>query len=157
MPRKKRVYKNKRFLKADPKFGNLMLSRFINYIMYDGKKSTAQTVMYDALDIVSEQTKNDPLVVFDTAIRNVTPILEVKARRVGGANYQIAQEVSSARRDMLAMRWLRDAARSRGGKTMAEKLAAELIDASNKEGGAMKKREDVHKMAEANRAFSHFG
>ncbi|MBI1833678.1 MAG: 30S ribosomal protein S7 [Candidatus Andersenbacteria bacterium] len=156
MPRKKRVYKNKRYIKPDPKFGNLMLSRFINYMMYDGKKSTAQTVVYGALAQVSEKTKNDPLVVFDAALRNVTPILEVKARRVGGANYQIAQEVRPERREMLAMRWLRDAARARGGKTMAEKLAAELIDASNKEGGAMKKREDVHKMAEANRAFSHF-
>ena len=156
MPRKKRVYKNKRYLKPDPKHGNLMLSKFTNYIMVDGKKSVAQRIVYGALEIVSDQTKNDALVVFDNALRNVMPILEVKARRVGGANYQIAQEVRPARREMLAMRWLRDAARSRSGKTMAEKLAAELIDASNKEGGAMKKREDMHRMAEANRAFSHF-
>jgi len=124
--------------------------------MYDGKKSVAQRVMYDALEIISEQTKNDPLMVFDAALRNVAPVLEVKARRVGGANYQIAQEVRPVRRDTLSMRWLRDASRSRGGKSMAEKLAAELIDASQKQGGAMKKREDMHRMAEANRAFSHF-
>ncbi|MEX1112211.1 MAG: 30S ribosomal protein S7 [Candidatus Andersenbacteria bacterium] len=156
MPRKKRVYKNKKYLKPDPKFSNVGLSKFINYIMFDGKKSVAQNVVYDALQIVSDKTKNDPITVFDAAMRNVAPVLEVKARRVGGANYQIAQEVRPDRRDTLAMRWLRDAARSRGGKTMAERLAAELIDASNKEGGAMKKREDVHRMAESNRAFSHF-
>ncbi|MEX0649899.1 MAG: 30S ribosomal protein S7 [Candidatus Andersenbacteria bacterium] len=156
MPRKKRVYKNKKHLKPDPKFGNLVLSKFINYIMKDGKKSVAQNVVYEALEIVSEKTKNDALSVFDAAMRNVAPVLEVKARRVGGANYQIAQEVRPERRETLAMRWLRDAARSRGGKTMAEKLAAELIDASNKEGGAIKKRDDVHRMAESNRAFSHF-
>ncbi len=157
MPRKKRVYKNKRYLKPDPKFGNLLLSRFINYMMFDGKKSTAQRIMYDALEIISKKTKTDPLTVFDAAMRNVAPVLEVKARRVGGANYQIAQEVRPDRRDTLAMRWLRDASRNRSGHGMAEKLAAELIDASNKEGGAMKKREEVHRMAESNRAFSHFG
>lgn len=156
MPRKKRVYKNKRYLKPDPKFQNLALSRFINYMMLDGKKSTSQKIVYGALDLVSEKTKNDPLLVFDAALRNVAPVLEVKARRVGGANYQIAQEVRPARRETLAMRWIRDASRARSGKSMAEKLAGELIDASNKEGGAIKKREDVHKMAEANRAFSHF-
>ncbi len=156
MPRKKRVYKNKRYLKPDPKFGNLMLSKFINRVMSAGKKSTAQKVVYRAMEIVSEKTKNDPLEIFDTAMRNVAPVLEVKAKRVGGANYQIAQEVRGERREALAMRWLSGAAASRGGKSMAEKLAAELIDASKKQGGAMKKREDVHKMAEANRAFSHF-
>ncbi|HSX24936.1 MAG TPA: 30S ribosomal protein S7 [Candidatus Andersenbacteria bacterium] len=156
MPRKKRVYKNKKHLQPDPKFGNLALSKFINYIMYDGKKSVAQRVMYEALELISEQTKNDPLMVFDTALRNVAPVLEVEARRVGGANYQIAQEVRPVRRDTLSMRWLRDASRARSGKSMAEKLAAELIDASQKQGGAMKKREDMHRMAEANRAFSHF-
>ena len=156
MPRKSRVYKNKKYLKPDPKFGNIVLSKFINQIMHDGKKSVAQGVVYDALDIISEKTKDDPLMVFDTAMRNVSPALEVKGRRVGGANYQIAQEVRGDRKETLAMRWLRDAARSRAGHTMAEKLAAEFIDASNKEGGAMKKREEVHRMAEANRAFSHF-
>ncbi len=156
MPRRKRVYKNKKFLKPDPKFGNLVLSRFINHIMLDGKKSTAQGIVYDALDLVSEQTKNDPLLVFDSAMRNVAPVLEVKARRIGGANFQVAIEVRGDRRETLAMRWIRDSARARKGRGMAEKLAAELIDASRKEGAAMKKREDVHRMAESNRAFSHF-
>jgi small subunit ribosomal protein S7 len=156
MPRKKRVYKNKRFLKPDPKFGNLMLSKFINQIMERGKKSTAQRIVYDALDLISTETKNDPLLVFDTAIRNVAPVLEVKARRVGGANYQIAIEVRSDRRETLAMRWIREATRNRKGAGMARKLADELVAASKKEGTAMKKREDVHRMAEANRAFSHF-
>jgi small subunit ribosomal protein S7 len=156
MPRRKRVYKNKKFLKPDPKFGNLMLSRFINHIMLDGKKTTAQSIVYNALDMVSEQTKNDPLLVFDSAMRNVAPVLEVKARRIGGANFQVAIEVRGDRKETLAMRWIRDAARSRKGRGMAEKLAAELIDASRKEGTAMKKREDVHRMAESNRAFSHF-
>jgi small subunit ribosomal protein S7 len=156
MPRKKRVYKNKKYLKPDPKFGNMALSKFINYMMYDGKKSVAQRIIYEALEIISNTTKNDPLMVFDTALKNVAPVLEVKARRVGGANYQIAQEVRPARRDTLSMRWLRDAARSRGGHSMAEKLAAELVEASQKTGGAMKKREDMHRMADANRAFSHF-
>lgn len=156
MPRKKRVYKNTKYLKPDPKFGNLMLSRFINYMMLDGKKSVSQRIVYGALEKISEETKNDPLVVFDTAMRNVAPVLEVKARRVGGANYQIAQEVRPQRRETLAMRWIRDAARSRSEKSMIERLSGELIDASNKEGGAMKKREEVHRMAEANRAFSHF-
>jgi small subunit ribosomal protein S7 len=156
MPRKKRVYRNKKFLRPDPKFGNLMLSRFINQIMRRGKKSIAQKVVYGALDIVSEKTKDDPLMVFDAAIRNVAPVLEVKGKRIGGANYQIAQEVRGDRRETLAMRWLKEAARTRSGKAMAEKLAAELIDASKKEGGAMKRREEVHRMAEANRAFSHF-
>src|SRR5689334_11434961 len=125
MPRKKRVYKNKRYLKPDPKLGNLALAKFINQMMRDGKKSTAQKIVYGAMDLVSEKTKNDPLMVFDTALRNVSPVLEVKARRVGGANYQIAQEVRPERRDTLAMRWLRDAARSRNGHSTAEKLAAE--------------------------------
>jgi small subunit ribosomal protein S7 len=156
MPRKKRIYKSKRYLKPDPKFGNLLLSKFINQIMRRGKKSTAQRIVYGALDIVSGQTKDDPLMVFDAAIRNVSPVLEVKGRRIGGANYQIAQEVRGGRREALAMRWLREAALSRNEKTMAEKLAAELVDAAKKEGGAMKKREEVHRMAEANRAFSHF-
>lgn len=156
MPRRKRVYKNKRFLKPDAKFNNIVLAKFINHIMRCGKKSTAQRVVYDALELVSAKTKDDPLMVFDTAMRNVSPLLEVKARRIGGANYQIAIEVRGDRKEALAMRWLREAALKRGGKTMAEKLAAEIIDASHKEGGAIKKREDVHRMAEANRAFSHF-
>lgn len=156
MPRRKRIYKNKKYLRPDAKFGNLMLAKFINQIMHDGKKSIAERIVYEALTLVSEQTKNDPLVVFDAAMRNVAPVLEVKARRIGGANYQVAIEVRGDRRETLAMRWLRDAARARGGKGMAEKLAAELVDASKKAGGAVKKRDDVHRMAESNRAFSHF-
>ena len=156
MPRKKRPYKNKKYLRPDPKFGNLMLSRFINQIMRRGKKSAAHKIVYGALDLISAQTKDDPIMIFDVAIRNVTPLLEVKGKRIGGANYQIAQEVRGDRRETLAMRWLREAALTRPGHTMAERLAAELIDASKKVGGAMKKREDVHRMAEANRAFSHF-
>lgn len=156
MPRRKRVYKNKKYLKPDPKFGNLVLSRFINQIMLGGKKSTAQSIIYEALDKISSETKGDPLAVFDTAMRNVAPVLEVKSRRIGGANFQIAIEVRGDRRETLAMRWLRDAARKRRGRGMAEKLAAELMEASRKEGGAIKKREDVHRMAESNRAFSHF-
>ena len=157
MPRRKRVYKNKKFLQPDPKFGNLLLSKFINQMMLDGKKSTAQKVVYDALQKVSDNTKNDPLLVFDQAIRNVGPALEVKARRIGGANYQVAIEVRGDRKETLAMRWLRDAVRGSKGRSTAERLAEELVAASNKEGTAMKKREDVHRMAEANRAFSHFG
>ncbi len=156
MPRKPRVYKNKKFLKPDPKFGNLALSKFINQIMIQGKKAAAQKIVYGALQQISDKTKTDPLMVFDSALRNVAPLLEVKARRVGGANYQVAMEVRGDRKETLAMRWLRDAARKRGGHGLAEKLAAELIDASKKEGGAMKKREEVHRMAESNRAFSHF-
>lgn len=156
MPRKPRVYRNKRYLKPDPKFGNLLLSKFINHLMYDGKKSVAQQAVYEALELVSAKTKNDPLMVFDSAIRNVAPVLEVKARRIGGANYQVAIEVRGERKEALAIRWIREAARSRPGKGFAEKLAAELVDASNKEGNAMKKRADVHRMAESNRAFSHF-
>lgn len=156
MPRRKRVYKNKKYLKPDPKFGNLALSRFINHIMLDGKKTTAQAIVYGALDKVSVETKNDPMAIFDTAMRNVAPVLEVKARRIGGANFQVAIEVRGDRKETLAMRWIRDAARARKGRGMTEKLAAELIDASRKEGGAIKKREDVHRMAESNRAFSHF-
>ena len=150
------MYKNKKYLKPDPKFGNIVLAKFINQVMRDGKKSGAQKSVYGALEMVSAQTKTDPLMVFDTAIRNVSPVLEVKAKRVGGANYQIAIEVRGDRKETLAFRWLRDAARARSGKSFAEKLAAELIDAAKKEGGAMKKREDVHRMAESNRAFSHF-
>jgi small subunit ribosomal protein S7 len=156
MPRKKRVYKNRKYLTPEPKFNNLALAKFINHLMVDGKKSKAQKIVYSALEKISAETKNDPLIVFDTALRNVAPVLEVKARRVGGANYQVAIEVRGDRKETLAMRWLKTAARGRQGKTMAEKLAAELIAAAKKEGGAMRKREDVHRMAESNRAFSHF-
>jgi small subunit ribosomal protein S7 len=134
----------------------VLIARFINQVMRRGKKTVARSVVYKAFDLISERMKQDPLTIFDTAIRNVSPVLEVKARRIGGANYQIAVEVRSERRTTLAMRWIIEAARRRSGTSMAENLAAELVEASRKEGGAMKKREDVHRMAEANRAFSHY-
>lgn len=148
--------KVRRDIAPDPKFGNVVLAKFINHLMRRGKKTVAQSVLYDAFDAISEKTKQDPLQIFDAALRNVTPVLEVKPRRIGGANYQIAIEVRPARRQTLAMRWILEAARSQKGKPMAERLASELVAASKKEGAAMKKREDVHRMAEANRAFSHF-
>jgi len=146
----------RRDIAPDPKFGNILIERFINQVMRDGKKTTARSVVYGAFDLISDRTKQDPLTIFDTAIRNVSPVLEVKAKRIGGANYQIAIEVRPERRMTLAMRWIVDAARGRKGAPMAEKLAQELSDAAKKEGTAMKKREDVHRMAEANRAFSHY-
>lgn len=145
-----------RDIAPDPKFGNVVIAKFINYLMRRGKKTTAQGVLYDAFEEISRTTKQDPLQTFDMAIRNVAPVLEVKARRIGGANYQIAIEVRPARRQALAMRWLLESASAKKGASMARRLAGELIAASKKEGGAMKKREDVHRMAEANRAFSHF-
>jgi len=133
-----------------------MIERFANHLMRGGKKTLARSIIYDAFDIISETAKQDPLSVFDIAIRNVSPVLEVRAKRVGGANYQIAMEVRAERRLTLAMRWLIQSARDRSGFLMPDKLAAELLDASKKEGGAMKKRDEVHRMAEANKAFSHF-
>lgn len=146
----------KRKIKADYRYHNLEVAKFINYIMTRGKKTVAQKVVYDALDIISQKTKKNPLEVFNLAVKNVSPVLEVKGRRVGGANYQIPMPVRGDRKLSLAFRWLIAAAKARKGKPMREKLASELIDASNKEGAAIKKREDVHKMAEANKAFAHF-
>lgn len=146
----------RRTIVPDPKFGNVVIAKFVNQLMRRGKKSVAQRILYDAFDVISAKTKQDPLQIFDTALKNVSPVLEVKSRRIGGANYQIAIEVRPERRQTLAMRWLLLAARGRKGAAMTVKLADELIAASKKEGGAMKKREDVHRMAEANRAFSHF-
>jgi len=154
MPR--RAIKFRREILPDPKFGNVMIERFANHLMKGGKKTLARSIIYDAFDIISETAKQDPLNVFDIAIRNVSPVLEVRAKRVGGANYQIAMEVRAERRLTLAMRWLIQATRDRSGFLMPNKLAAELLDASKKEGGAMKKRDEVHRMAEANKAFSHF-
>ena len=154
MPRRREV--PKRDILPDPKFGNVDVSKFVNAIMQSGKKSVAERIVYGAFDIITNKSGKDPLEVFASAMANVRPMVEVKSRRVGGANYQVPVEVRPARRAALAMRWLRDAARNRRGRGMAEKLAAELIDASRKEGGAIKKREDVHRMAESNRAFSHF-
>ena len=146
----------KRQLEPDPKFGNVPIAKFINYIMQDGKKSLAQRIVYQALDIMSEETKLDALDVFDKAIKNVMPSLEVKSKRVGGANYQVPMPVRGDRRYTLAYRWIINASRAKKGKPIAERLAQELIAASNSEGDAFKKKQDVQRMAEANRAFAHF-
>jgi small subunit ribosomal protein S7 len=140
----------------DPVYQSTLITRFVNVLMKAGKKSTADRIMYGALDIVRDRSKDDPLKVFKKAIDNVRPALEVKARRVGGSTYQIPVEVNPNRRLSLAMRWITSYASARGGKSMREKLAAELLDASNNTGGAIKKREDTHKMAEANKAFAHY-
>ena len=141
---------------SDPKYGSKVISKFINSIMYDGKRSTAEKILYDALDIIKSKNKEDPIKIFNTAITNVKPNLECRSRRVGGATYQVPVEVKSKRAQALALRWIMDATRKRKNKTMAEKLYAELIDASQNKGSAIKKREDTHKMAEANKAFAHF-
>ncbi len=146
----------KRDIKPDPKFGNVTIAKFINYIMRRGKKTIAQTIVYDAFDIIAERTKADPRDVFDTAVKNLQPAVEVKSKRVGGANYQIPIPVRGERRLSLAFRWLIAAAESKKGRPMAVKLADELVSAANNEGEAIKKKMDVHRMAEANRAFAHF-
>ena len=140
----------------DPVYNSKVLTKFINQVMLDGKKGTAENIVYGAFDIIKDKTGNDPMEVFNTAMKNVMPVLEVKARRVGGANYQVPIEVRADRRQALAIRWLVDYARKRGGKSMQEKLAGELMDAANNTGAAVKKREDTHKMAEANKAFAHY-
>ena len=152
--RKKRA--GKKLLKPDPKFNDVMVARFINTIMYDGKKSKARTVVYAAFDLIEEKTKKPGLEVFKKAMNNTQPVIEVRSRRVGGATYQVPTEVRSERRTALAMRWIKTYARQRSEKSMAGKLAGELISASNNEGSSVKKKEDVHKMAEANKAFAHF-
>ncbi|RMX02645.1 30S ribosomal protein S7 [Corticibacter populi] len=155
MPRRREV--PKREILPDPKFGNVELSKFMNVIMEGGKKAVAERIIYGALDIIGEKQKDkDPLEVFTTAINNVKPIVEVKSRRVGGANYQVPVEVRPVRRLALSMRWIKEAARKRGEKSMAQRLANELIEATEGRGGAMRKRDEVHRMAEANKAFSHF-
>ena len=141
---------------ADYKFKSVLISRLINKLDHQGKKSVAERVMYDALDIVAERTKENALDVFTRAIENIRPLLEVKARRVGGATYQVPIEVSPNRSSTLAMRWMLDAARAKSGKNLAERIAEEILAANKKEGVAFKKREDTHKMAEANRAFAHY-
>jgi small subunit ribosomal protein S7 len=141
----------------DPKFGDLVVTKFMNYVMYEGKKAVAESIMYGAFDIMEAKRRDiGPLETFHAALDNVAPSLEVRSRRVGGATYQVPVEVRPERRRALAIRWLVGAARSRGENTMTEKLAGELLDASNNRGAAVKKREDTHKMAEANRAFSHY-
>ena len=154
MPRRRVAAK--REILPDPKFGNVTLAKFMNHVMVSGKKSVAERIVYGALDIVEERLKKSPVEVFEEALDNVAPLVEGKSRRVGGATYQVPVEVRPSRRTALAMRWLVDYARARGEKSMAQRLAGELIDAVQSKGGAVKKREDVHRMAEANKAFSHF-
>ena len=146
----------KREIQPDPKFGDLVVSKFMNTMMLEGKKSVAEQIVYGAMDRLHEKTKADPLKVFHDALENVRPHLEVRSRRVGGATYQVPVEVRTSRRQALGIRWIISAARDRNEKTMTERLSAELLDASNNRGSAVKKREDTHKMAEANRAFSHY-
>jgi small subunit ribosomal protein S7 len=154
MPRRREV--PKREVLADPKFGSTQVTKFVNMIMRGGKKSVAETILYNALDRIDDKTESEPMDVLDKALENVAPMVEVKSRRVGGATYQVPVEVRPSRRTALAMRWLIDAARSRGEKSMQLKLAGELMDASENRGNAVKKREDTHRMAEANKAFAHF-
>ena len=155
MPRRREV--PKREILPDPKFGNVELSKFMNVIMEGGKKAVAERIIYGALELISKkQPEKDALEVFTTAINNVKPMVEVKSRRVGGANYQVPVEVRPVRRLALYMRWIKEAARKRGEKSMAQRLANELMEATEGRGGAMKRRDEVHRMAEANKAFSHF-
>ena len=146
----------KREVNPDPKFGDLVLSKFMNSIMLDGKKSVAERILYGALDEVEEKAKSDPLEAFHTALENVAPAVEVRSRRVGGATYQVPVEVRTERRQALAIRWVIAAARKRNETTMIARLSGEILDASNNRGSAVKKREDTHKMADANKAFSHY-
>ncbi len=155
MPRKARSYK-KHPVDPDYKYNSVKIAKFINYVMTRGKKTVATKVVYGAFDKIAADLKADPKVVFEQAIRNVSPIVEVKGRRIGGANYQVPMEVQEPRKTTLGMNWIIDAARAKKGKPMAEKLATELMEAYNKVGAAIKKREDVHRMAEANKAFAHF-
>ena len=154
MPRRRVVAK--REVLPDPKFGSIVLAKFMNHVMIDGKKSIAEKIVYGALDLVSERSGSDPLEVFEAALEAIAPMVEVKSRRVGGATYQVPVEVRAERRSALAMRWLVEHSRARGEKSMVLRLAGEITDAADGRGSAVKKREDVHRMAEANRAFSHF-
>jgi small subunit ribosomal protein S7 len=146
----------KREVIPDAKFGDVILTKFMNSIMYDGKKSIAEAIVYDAFDIIEQKIRSEPLPVFKQALDNVAPAIEVRSRRVGGATYQVPVEVRAERRQALAIRWIINAARGRNDKTMVDRLSAELMDAANNRGNAVKKREDTHRMAEANRAFSHY-
>ena len=154
MPRRGLIAR--REVQVDPLYNSGLVTKFINTMMYGGKRATSQGIVYDALGIVQQKSQDDPLKLFKKAIDNVKPMLEVKSRRVGGANYQVPVEVRPVRRVALAMRWLKESARKRGEKSMAQRLANELLEASEGRGGAMKKRDEVHRMAEANKAFSHF-
>ena len=152
----RRKFKSKVTVEPDYRYGSVIVSKFINHIMYSGKKSIARNIVYEALEIAGKKMKKEPAEVLDEAFKNVSPSLEVRSRRVGGANYQVPREVRPERRLTLAMRWLIQASKSKKGKSMSEKLAEELVLASKNEGAAVKKKEDTHKMAEANRAFAHF-
>ncbi len=154
MPRKGNV--SKRDVLPDPIYNSKLVSRLINHLMIDGKRGKASTIIYDAFDIIKTQTGNDPVEVFEEAMKNIMPVLEVKARRIGGSNYQVPIEVRPDRRTTLGLRWLTQYSRQRGEHTMDERLAREIMDAANNTGSAVKKREDTHKMAEANRAFAHY-
>ncbi|MFZ5651316.1 MAG: 30S ribosomal protein S7 [Bacillota bacterium] len=154
MPRRGNVKRTE--IVPDPVYNNKVVTKLINQMMLDGKKGTAERIVYGAFDIVKEKSGKNPLEVFDQAMKNVMPVLEVKARRVGGANYQVPVEVRHERRQTLGIRWLTNYARARGGKSMEEKLAGEILDASNSTGATFKKKEDTHKMAEANKAFAHY-
>ena len=154
MPRRGNVAK--RDVLADPVYNSKMVTRLVNSVMYDGKKGVAQKIVYGAFDIIKEKSGNDPLEMFEKALENIMPVLETKSRRVGGANYQVPMEVRPERRQTLGLRWLTTYARTRNERTMRERLAGEIMDAVNGTGGAVKKREDTHKMAEANKAFAHY-
>lgn len=154
MPRRREV--PKRIILPDPKFGDQLVAKFVNIVMEEGKKSTAEQIVYGAFDLVAQRSGNNPLDVFKAAMDNVRPVLEVKSRRVGGSTYQVPIEVAPSRRTALAMRWLTLYAKKRSEKTMRERLAGEFLDASNNRGAAVKKREDVHRMADANKAFAHY-
>ena len=154
MPRRGNIAK--RDVLPDPLYNSKMVTRLINSVMYDGKKGVAQKIVYDAFEIVKEKTGKDPLEAFEAAMENIMPVLEVKARRVGGATYQVPMEVRPERRETLGLRWVTLYARNRSERTMKERLAGEIMDAINEQGGAFKKREDTHKMAEANKAFAHY-
>jgi small subunit ribosomal protein S7 len=154
MPRKGKV--DRRSVPMDPVYTNELVEKFINSMMWDGKKSTAARIFYGSMKLVEQRANDEALKIFKRAVENCKPLLEVKTRRVGGANYQIPVEVNAERRQSLAIRWLRDYARARAGKSMVEKLAEELLDAANNRGGAIKKKEDTHRMAEANKAFAHY-
>ncbi len=154
MPRRGKVAK--REVLPDPVYNSVMVTRLVNNVMYDGKKGVAYKIVYGAFDLIKDKTGNDPLEMFEKAMSNVMPELEIKARRVGGATYQVPLEVRPARRETLGLRWLTNYARARSERTMAQRLAGEIMDACNGQGNAYKKREDTHKMAEANKAFSHF-
>jgi small subunit ribosomal protein S7 len=154
MPRRKRVYRKN--WKPDSEYSNLLVGRFVGHLMERGKRSIAERIVHDAFEIIHERTKKGGLNIFEQAVKNVSPIVELKSRRIGGANYQVPVQVAGDRRATLAMRWILIAVRAKKGKKIAEKLADELLDASQKQGAAMKKREDTHRMAEANKAFAHF-